>query len=62
VNEILHSVPRVEAQPIINDYHYQEPIGMQLNTILEERRMRSDLIETFKIVNRKYDIIPELFF
>jgi len=23
--------------------------------------MRSDLIETFKIVNRKYDINPELF-
>ena len=29
---------------------------------LEGRRMRSDLIETFKIVNRKYDINPELFF
>ena len=28
---------------------------------LEGRRMRSDLIETFKIVNRKYDINPELF-
>jgi len=24
--------------------------------------MSSDLIETFKIVNRKYDINPELFF
>jgi len=24
--------------------------------------LRSDLIETFKIVNRKYDINPELFF
>ena len=23
--------------------------------------MRSDLIETFKVVNRKYDISPELF-
>ena len=29
---------------------------------LGERRMRSDLIETFKILNRKYDINPELFF
>jgi len=29
---------------------------------LKGRRMRSDLIETFKIVNRKYDINPELFF
>ena len=28
---------------------------------LEGRRMRSDLIETFRIVNRKYDINPELF-
>ena len=28
---------------------------------LEGRRMRSDLIETFKIINRKYDIDPELF-
>jgi len=28
----------------------------------EGRRMRSDLIETFKIVNRKYDINPVLFF
>jgi len=27
----------------------------------EEWRMRSDLIETFKIVNRKYDINPEFF-
>jgi len=29
---------------------------------LEERRMRSDLIETFKIVDRTYDSNPELFF
>jgi len=29
---------------------------------LEERRMRSDLIETFKIVNRKYNINTELLF
>jgi len=26
------------------------------------QRMTSDTIETFKIVNRKYDIKPELFF
>ena len=29
---------------------------------LEGQRMRSDQIETFKIVNRKHDINPELFF
>jgi len=28
---------------------------------LEGRRRRSDLIETFKIVNRKYDINPDFF-
>jgi len=27
---------------------------------LERRRMRSNLVEIFKIVNRKYDINPEL--
>jgi len=29
---------------------------------LEGRRMRSDLVETFKLVNGKYDINPKLFF
>ena len=29
---------------------------------LERQRMRSDLVETFKIVNGKYNINPELFF
>ena len=29
---------------------------------LDGWRMRSDLLGTFKIVNRKYDINPELFF
>jgi len=29
---------------------------------LQRLKERSDLIETFKIVNRKYDINPELFF
>jgi len=28
---------------------------------LEERRMRSNVIENFKIVNRKYDINPVIF-
>jgi len=34
----------------------------QLKWVLSKVGMRSDLIETFKIVNRKYDINPELFF
>ena len=29
---------------------------------LERRRMRSDLVETFEIINGKYDVNPELFF
>ena len=43
----------------MQDFNYNDRLGLQR---LEERRMRSDLIETFKIVNRKYDINPELFF
>jgi len=35
-------------------------VGLNIINII--RRMRSDLIETFKIVNSKYDINPELFF
>ena len=35
----------------------QKPLGLMK---LEGRRMRSDLVETFKIVNGKYDINPEL--
>jgi len=36
-----------------------QQLGLQR---LEGRRMNSDLIQTFNIVNRKYDIDPELFF
>jgi len=46
----------------MQDFNYNDrlkSLGLQR---LEERRMRSDLIETFKIVNRKCDINPELFF
>ena len=43
----------------MQDFNYNDRLGLQR---LEERSMRSDLIETFKIVNRKYDINPELFF
>jgi len=31
-------------------------------TAIRRTSLRSDLIETFKIVNRKYDINPESFF
>ena len=34
----------------------------QLGLIKLGRRMSSDLVETFKIVNGKYDINPDLFF
>jgi len=38
--------------------NYNDMLSLQR---LEGQRMRSDLIETFKIINRKYDIDPELF-
>jgi len=46
----------------MQEFNYNDRLKMLGLQQLEERRMRSDLIETFKIVNRKYDINPELFF
>ena len=46
----------------IQDFNYNDRLKMLGLQRLEKRRMRSDLIETFKIVNRKYYINPELFF
>jgi len=46
----------------MQDFNYIDRLKMLGLQRLEERRMRSDVIETFKIVNRKYDINPELFF
>jgi len=45
----------------MQDFNYNDKLKMLGLQRLEERRMRSDLIETFKIVNRKYDINPEFF-
>jgi len=46
----------------MQDFKYNDRLKMLGLQRLEERRIRSDLIETFNIVNRKYDINPELFF
>jgi len=46
----------------MQDFNYNDRLKMLGLQRLEERRTRSDLIDTFKIVNRKYDINPELFF
>ena len=46
----------------MQEFNYNDRLKMLGLQRLEERRMRSDLTETFKIVNRKYDINPELFF
>ena len=46
----------------MQEFNYNDRLKMLGLQRLEERRMRSDLIETFKIVNRKYDIYAELFF
>ena len=44
------------------DSNYNDILKMLGLQRLEQQRMRSNLTETFKIVNRKYDINPELFF
>jgi len=46
----------------MQDFNYNDRLKMLGLQQLEERRMRSDLIETFKILNKKYDVNPELFF
>jgi len=46
----------------MQNFNYNDRLKMLGLQQLEERRMRSDLIEIFKIVNRKYYINPELFF
>ena len=46
----------------MQDFNYNDRLQMLGLQRLQERTMRSDLIETFKIVNRKYHINPELFF
>jgi len=43
----------------LNYNDWLKNLGLQR---LKGQRMRSDQIETFKIVNRKHDINPELFF
>jgi len=46
----------------MQEFNYNDRLKMLGLQRLEERRMRSDLIETFKIVNRKYNINTELLF
>ena len=46
----------------MNELSYNDRLKQLGLLQLKGRRIRSDLIETFKIVNRKYDINPELFF
>jgi len=53
---------------IIGDFNYSNMQGLQYNerqlglVRLERRRVRSDLIETFKIMNGEYDLSRDLFF
>jgi len=49
------------CQLLLSSCNYNDMLKMLGLQPLEERRMKSDLIETFKIVNSKYDINPELF-
>jgi len=46
----------------MQDLQYDERLKQLGLMRLERRRVRSDLIETFKIMNGVYDIIGDLFF
>ena len=60
--KLIEGVPRRATKLVagMQDFNYNDRLKMLGLQRLEERRMRSDLIETFKILNRKYDINPEL--
>ena len=55
-------MPTFYQWPLLQVISYNDRLKQLGLQQLEGRRMRSDLIETFKVVNRKYDINPELFF
>ena len=46
----------------IGNLKYDERLKILGLTRLENRRVRSDLIETYKIINNNYDINSDLFF
>jgi len=46
----------------VRNLHYKERIKKLNLMTLEKRRYRSDLIETFKIINGCYNLESDLFF
>jgi len=62
--ELIEGVQR-RATKLIDDVrslHYEEHIKKLNLMTLEKRRHRSDLIETFKIINDYYNLKSDLFF
>jgi len=46
----------------LENLNYDDRLKELALTRLDKRRLRSDLIETFKIINKNYDIDTDLFF
>ena len=47
--------------PELSDLPYEERLKQLKLTTLEERRVRGDMIETYKIITRKERVNPEFF-
>ena len=61
---MLEKVQRRATELVIGlkDFTYEERLTQQKLYRLEERRLRGDLIETFKLLNGKENIDPDQFF
>jgi len=62
--ELVEGVQRRATELIddVRNLHYEERIKKLNLMTLEKRRHRSDLIETFKIINNCYNLKSDLFF
>ena len=62
--ELVEGVQRRATKLIdeVRNLHYEERIKKLNLMTLEKRRHRSDLIETFKIINDCYNLKSDLFF
>ena len=62
IERVQRRVIKLSLVESVNDLHYDERLNILGLMRLGKRRDRSDLIETFKILNRNYRVDKDLFF